>query len=85
MAAAYGLRVPRALEELVYARTSAEIPRDASPSPQGMVNSGLGPNRVTLRGRFVELRALASSSRGIDGSTGNGTLSYLSNEPKSDS
>ena len=44
----------------------------------------MGANRVTLRGRFVELRALASSSRGIDGSTGNVTLIYLSNEPKSD-
>ena len=31
----------------------------------------------------MEIRALASSSRGVDGSTGNGTLFYLSNEPKS--
>ena len=43
----------------------------------------MGANRVTLRGRFVEIRALASSSRGVDGSTGNDTLFYLSNEPKS--
>ena len=42
----------------------------------------MGANQVTLRGRFVEIRALASSSRGVDGSTGNGTLFYLSNEPK---
>ena len=44
----------------------------------------MGANRVTLRGRLVELRTLASSSRRVDCSTGNGTLFYLSNEPKSD-